>query len=65
MTESNHIILGIILSQMFYYIFLRKYSLKIYRELKNLRNTHKKDDINFLNIKSFDEFIKDKKKNNI
>lgn len=63
MTEYNHIIVGFVLAQFFYYMFIRIYSVKFYKEIKNLKSGKNKVTLSTYST-TYDEFIKTRDTNN-
>lgn len=61
MTELQHMMVGMIISTIFYYIFLRKYALKQYHEIKSLKKKNKIPvGSNRPDIMNYDEFMEKK-----
>jgi hypothetical protein len=63
MTEFNHTFLGFILAEFVYFMFIRKYDLKFYKEIKKLKSGKNKVTLSPDSM-TYDEFIKEKDKNN-
>lgn len=63
MTEFNHAFLGFVLAEFVYFMFIRKYDLKFYKEIKKLKSGKNKTILS-PNSMSYDEFIKTRDTNN-